>query len=97
MNLDFLEDNTLIICPNSYKENILTYLSSHKRIINIKFMTMEEYIKNYCFDYDEKTLFYLSDNQRKVENALDLIKNMYFIEDKDYHNRKLDYLVSLKR
>ncbi len=97
MNLDFLEDNTLIICPTTYKENILTYLSSHKRIINIKFMTMEEYTKNYYFDYDAKALFYLSSGKRKVENALELIKNMYFIEDKSYSNRKLDYLVSLKR
>ena len=42
---DFLEDNLLIICPNSYKLAILKYLNDNKMILNIKFMTKSEYKK----------------------------------------------------
>ena len=42
---DFLEDNLLIITPNSYKLAILKYLNDNKLIMNIKFMTKSEYKK----------------------------------------------------
>ena len=60
MNLEFLkEDNLLIITTTSYKKSILKYLENNKLILNIKFMSMNEYLKNYFFDYDNKTINYL--------------------------------------
>ena len=94
---DFLENNLLIICPNSYKRDILKYLTDNKKILNIKFMTIEEYIKKIKFDYDVKTIHYLVKKGMKVENAITYLENMLYIEDKDYHNEKLDFLVSLKK
>ena len=54
--LDLLENNSIIICSNSYKKQILKNI---KKLINVKFFTMEEFIKNLYFDYDEKTILFL--------------------------------------
>ena len=93
----FLEDNLLIICPNSYKKAILEHLENNKKILNIKFMTINEYQRSMLFDYDEKTVHYLVKKGLKPDNAITLINNLYYIENKDYSNEKLDYLVSIKK
>ena len=97
MKYDFLEDNELIICPNDYKMAILKYLEEKKKIINIKFMTLNEYIKKIKFDYDENTIHYLIQKGMEPNNAITFLDNLLYIENKDYHNEKLDYLVSLKK
>ena len=97
MNFDFLENNLLIVCPNSYKLAILKYLEEEKKIYNIKFMSLTEYKKHLLFDYDEKTIHYLVKKDIKVDNAITLIDNLYYIENKEYNNEKLDYLVKLKK
>ena len=95
--LNFLEDNLLVICPNSYKLAILKYLKDHKRILDIKFMTINEYKKRIKFDYDINTIHYLVKKNMKVENAITIIENLYYIEDKKYNNKKLDDLVNYKK
>ena len=96
--LEELKDETLIICPNSYKNEILEFLTNNKLIINIKIMSFNEYKRNYYFDYDIKTIKYLYDKYgMKIENIKELIENLYYIEDKKYNNSKLDYLVSIKK
>ena len=56
---ELLKDNLLIICPNEEKLKLLDELSKMDNLYDIKFMTKEEYKKNYFFDYNEKTLYYL--------------------------------------
>ena len=56
---DFLTDNLLIVCPNSYKIAILKYMEKNKLILNIKFMIIDEYKKHSMFDYDVNTIHYL--------------------------------------
>ncbi len=97
MMFEFLKNNLLIICPNSYKKAILNYLSNNKKLLVLKFMTMEEYIKKIKFDYDIKTINYLVKKGMKVDNAITFLDNLLYIEDKEYHNEKLDYLVKLKK
>jgi len=93
-----LKDNTLVICPVSYKDKILEYLTNNKLIINIKFMTLEDYKKNYFFDYDIKAIKYLVDNYKmKVSNAKEILDNLKYINIIYYHNSKLDYLVKIKK
>ena len=95
---DFVKDETLIICPLDYKNNILNYLTKNKLIVNLKFMTINEYKKNLMFDYDYHAIDYLVDKyQLKVSNAKELIENLYYVNDKKYNNEKLDYLVSIKK
>ena len=50
--LNNIKDNTLIICPSGLKKKILKELSSNKKILNISFLSIGEYKKNYYFDYD---------------------------------------------
>ena len=96
--LEELKDETLIICPSTYKNEILEYLTNNKKIINIKMLSFNEYKKNYYFDYDIKTIKYLYDKYNmKIENIKELLENLYFIENKEYNNNKLDYLVSIKK
>ncbi len=93
-----LKDETLIICPSTYKNEILEYLTNNKLIINIKIMSFNEYKKNYYFDYDLNTIKYLYDKYHmKIENIKELLENLYYVDNKEYHNNKLDYLVSIKR
>ena len=94
---DFLEDNLLIICPNSYKLAILKYLNDNKLIFNIKFMTKSEYKKSIKFNYGIDAIHFLSKKGMKVENAITTLDNLYYIENKKYNNEKLDKLVSYKK
>ena len=94
---DFLEDNLLIITPNSYKLAILKYLNDNKLIFNIKFMTMNEYLKCIKFDYSIEAIHYLVNKNMKVDNAITILDNLYYVEDKKYNNEKLDYLVNIKK
>ena len=68
---ELIKDNLLIICPNEEKIKILDYLSKENKLYDIKFMTKEEYKKNYYFDYTEKTLYYLL---KKYNFNLDVAK-----------------------
>ena len=48
--LENIKNNTIIICNNNYKIQITKDI---KRLINIKIMSIDEFIKSYYFDYDE--------------------------------------------
>ena len=96
--MDFIKDNMLIICPNNYKKKLLELFYEEKKLFNIKFMSLEEYKKNYLFDYDIKTIYYLVKKySMKVDNAITLINNLYYIENKEYKSEKLNYLVNVKK
>lgn len=95
--LESIKDKTLIIAENSFKSIILEEMNQSKKLYNVKFMTILEYKKNLLFDYDIKTINYLvSKYKMKVSNAISLINNLYYIENKEYQNNKLNYLVSIK-
>jgi len=92
--LESIKDNSIIICNSSCKIQILKNIN---KLINIKFMSMNEFIKSYYFDYDEKTILYLINKYDiKYEIALEYLDNLIYIEDKKYNNEKLDFLVDLK-
>lgn len=91
--LDEIKKETLIICNNSDRLKIL----KRNKLINIKVMTMNEFISKYCFDYDEETILYVMNKYSvKYEIAKTYIKNLYYIENKKYGVKKLDFLVDLK-
>ena len=88
--LDEITSETFIICNKSDKE----YILSMKKIINVKIMTLPEFISKYCFEYDENAILYVMNKYNiKYEIALMYIKNLYYIEDKEYGVKKLDFLV----
>ena len=88
-------DTKILITESSYKNEIL---KSTKSLINIKFMTLQEFINSYYFTYDEKTILYLINKYDiKYEIALEYLKNLIYVEDKKYNIEKLDFLVDLKK
>lgn len=98
MNLDINElKDTLIICPNDYKDKLLESFSNEKKIIDVSFMTLSEYEKNYNFDYDIEAIRYLTKDGLSVENAKEILNNICYVEDKVYDNTKLDKLVEYKK
>ena len=98
--MDFTaKDNSLIICPNQTKTKILKELSQTKKLVNIKFMTKEEYKKIYYFSYDDKLLAYLIKKYNyNIDVARVYINNLYVIdENKTYKSPKLNFLKGLKK
>lgn len=92
-------DNTLLICPSAYKNQLLEYYALNKMITDIKFETLESYQKNYFFDYDVKAIKYLKDHYHlSIPNAKELLHNLYYIDEKqDYSDEKLQRLVVYKK
>ena len=91
-----LKDNTLLIIPNHLKETIL--LSFCDELKNIKIMTDNEFIRSYYFDYDLETIYYLMNKYKlKYEVVLIYLKNLYYVENKEYSNEKLNKLVEIKK
>ena len=94
-----LENNMLIICPNEEKIKILENLEKEDKLYNLKFMTKEEYLRNYFFSYQDNALLYL---MKKYHYKIDVCKvylNYLYVveEDKKYKNRKLVFLQNLKK
>ena len=91
-------NNVLMICPNSKKLKLLEQERNNKELHNIKFMTKEEFISNYFFKTNEKTLEYLL---KKYNFNLDVarvyLNNLYVIDTtKEYSSPKLNFLKKLK-
>lgn len=89
-----IENDSIIICNNSYKNQIL---KSINKLINIKFYTMDEFKKKYIFDYDYNTILYIINKYNvKYSIALLYINNLYYIENNDYEYGRLKFLFELK-
>ena len=86
----------LIICPNEEKMKLL---EENNSLEDIKYMTKNEFITNYFFDYNNKTIYYL---MNKYGYNLDVckvyLKNLYPIDiNKNYKSNKLNFLKDLKK
>ena len=94
--LDKIENNSILIIPNTIKNKVIKELN--KKALNIKIMSLKELIKKYTFDYNEKTIYHLMKKESiKYDIAKNYIENIYYIEDKNYENIKLDKLVEIKK
>lgn len=92
------KDNTLLIVPNKIKENIIQEIREKNPLLDITFITKNEFIKKVTFDYDNKTIYYLMNKYNiKYEIAKVYLDNIYFIEDIKYESSKLNYLVGIKK
>lgn len=81
-----------VICPNSIKINILKKLTDEKKIINIKFYTLEEFKKAYFGTYKREAIYYLMKKYNyKYDVALTYLDNYYFNNElkKELEEKKL--------
>jgi len=98
MNVCDIQDNTIIVCENKYKNYLLKKMSQNHIFLNVKFYSKKEFLEEYLFSYDEKAVYYLvSKYNFKVEIAKMYLSNLYYIDEgKKYKSSKLNYLVDLK-
>ena len=91
--------NLLIVCPQEQKLKILTSLQTESSLHNIKFMTKEDYMKNFFFTYTEEAAFYLMKKYHwKYDVCNVYLKQLYVIDiTKTYKNKKLNFLKQLKQ
>ena len=92
------KENILMIIPNNEKMKLLSNLEKDNSLHNIKFMTKEEFLSNYYFNSNEKTLFYLLNKYKfNLDVAKVYLKNLYVIDtSKEYSSSKLNFLKKLK-
>ena len=86
----------VIICPNEEKERIL---KKQVGLNSIKYLTIEEFQKNYFFNIDERAIEYL---MKKYGYEMDVakvyLKNLYAIDiEKEYHHKKSKFLQNIKK
>ena len=89
---------TIMVCPNEVKKQILLEESSKNTLMNQKFMTKHEFFSHYFFSYDNNAISYIMKKYGcPVSIAKEYLNNLYFIEDKDYHSQKLCFLRDIKK
>ena len=64
--LDKIENNSILIIPNTIKNKVIKELN--KKTLNIKIISLKELIKKYTFDYNEKTIYYLMKKWTTIKN-----------------------------
>lgn len=89
-------DNLLVVTPNSSK---LSLLENNKNLINIKYMSLEEYKNHYFFSYDLKTISYLITKYNyNLDVSKIILSNLYVIDiNKKYSSSRLELLKDIKK
>jgi len=93
------DEGLIIICPTEEKYKLLKKENSSKKLVNQKFMTKEEFKRNYFFSYTEKALAFLMNKYHyHIDVAKTYLKNLYIIDDnKFYKEGKLRLLQTIKK
>lgn len=97
--LEYVKDNTIIICNNDKKKAILKSLSDTKKFLNVVFYTEKEFIRNYLFKVKDEALEYITSKYNlNIDVSKMYLGNIYYVcENINYNNKKLDKLVSIKK
>ena len=81
-------NNKIVIIKDNFKNDLLKLLSN--TLLNVKIITLNELKKNYYFDYDEESIYYVSDKYNvNYDIAKTYIKNLYYLKDIDSEKVKL--------
>ena len=93
-----IKEKTVIVCPSSVKNKILNRINEIDNLVNVKIYSLEELKRIIYLDYDVNAILYLIEKYNySYDIANYYISNLYYIEDKEYDNEKLDFLVNLKK
>ena len=73
----------ILIIPNNIKNKIIEKVRKEYYNYNIKFISLEDFIKKYTFNYDNKTIYNLMKKYNiNLSSALVYLNNLYYISDK---------------
>lgn len=92
------KDNLVLIIPSNIKNNLIEKIRKDNKLLDITFITKNEFIKKVTFDYDNKSIYYLMNKYNiKYEVAKVYLDNIKYISDKEYKSSKLNFLVNIKK
>lgn len=93
-----LKDNTLLIVPSGIKEDVIENVRENNPLLDITFITKEEFIKKVTFDYNNQAIYYLMNKYKmKYEIAKVYLDNIYYVDLVEYESSKLKKLTDLKK
>ncbi len=87
-----------IYIVNSFnRDKIIGDVRNSSSLNNIKFMTFKEFISNYFFSYDDKTISYLMEHYNyDYDFCIKCLDSLYYLDKKKYSDSKLNKLLLLK-
>lgn len=93
-----LKDNTLLIVPSGIKEDVIENVRENNPLLDITFITKDEFIKKVTFDYNNQAIYYLMNKYKmKYEIAKVYLDNIYYVDLVEYESNKLKKLTDLKK
>ena len=91
-----LTNYDLVITSNSNKKRILRKLNEEKKLVNIKFMSLDELLSSLSFSFDQKSIYHvMKEYGIKFDNAKVYLDNIKYISDK-LDNDKMIKLKDIK-
>ncbi len=87
----------ILLVPNNIKKQVIKEARKKYYNLQIKFMSLEEFIRKLTFDYDNKTIYYLMKKfNLKYDIAILYLNNLLYISDK-LDNEKMNRLKEIKK
>lgn len=96
--IDNIEDNSILIIPNSIRNKVLDKLGKLSLPKNIKIMTFNDFKYGLYFDYSNESIYHIMKYFNLTYNiAKSYIDNLYYIEESEIDNDKYRYLRQIKK
>ena len=88
-------NNKIVIIKDGFKNTLLDLINKESKLFNIKIITLNELKKNYCFDYNNEAVYYVSSKYNVIGDIAKIyLENLYYI--KDVEDNKVKFLKSIK-
>ena len=95
--IDKIENNSILIIPNTIRNKVLDRLEKSNVIKYVKLMTFNDLKYGLYFDYSNKSIYHVMKHFNLTYNiAKSYIDNLYYIEDEKKDNDKYKYLNTIK-
>ena len=93
----FIQDNIVLVIPNTIKKQVLLKLNEFENIFNIKIMSLEELINSITFKYSEESIYYLIKKyDMNYDVALMYLNNIKYVNDINVSSNKIEKLKNIK-
>lgn len=97
MTFDFLNDNLIIICSNNIKLKLIKYCVEKRFVFNTKYFSIDEFIKNLTFSYDEKTILsVMNEFNLSYEVTQNYLDNIKYLLDENSDDKRIVFLKEIK-
>ena len=91
-----LTNYNLVITSNSNKKRILRKLNEEKKLVNVKFMSLDGLLSSLSFSFDQKSIYHvMKEYGIKYDNAKVYLDNIKYVSDK-LDNDKMNKLREIK-